>query len=255
MAPPTKPSSSKGINPAPDFTVNMNRIQTQLEARMKAVRSFLPSRSNLQTPNSNSSAGGSFSALSSSGPQPSSHTSSTPQSLAADSAKRRAAAEAEFAEDRNLDPNVGIGVVRATSGNGETNGRDRDTARLRGRLLGKRGKGSEGAEKRWVRKEESSDEEAGRSGLGRTKRSVKRSRTEMESENREEEVAEAIPPEVKAVEEISEKDGQDGDVNGDTENSIPKSTEVEPSAPTTEGNSKKRRKKKKKKSKNKTDEA
>ncbi|KAI1449525.1 hypothetical protein F5Y02DRAFT_371913 [Annulohypoxylon stygium] len=251
MVPPTKPSASKGTNPAPDFTVNMNRIQTQLEARMKAVRSFLPSRSNIQTPNPNS-VGGSFSALSSSGPQPSSNTSSTPQSLAAEASKRRAAAEAEFAEDRNLDPNVGIGVVRATSGNGETNGRDRDTARLRGRLLGKRGKGNEGAEKRWVRKEESSDEEAGRSGLGRTKKNGKRSRTEMESEDREEEVAEVLPSNVK---EISEQYGQDGDVKGDEESSAPKSTEVEPSAPTTEGNSKKRRKKKKKKSKSKADEA
>ncbi|KAI0900476.1 hypothetical protein F4806DRAFT_448761 [Annulohypoxylon nitens] len=254
MAPPTKPSASKGTNPAPDFTVNMNRIQTQLEARMKAVRSFLPSRSNIQTPNPNS-AGGSFSALSSSGPQPSSHTSSNPQSLAGASAARRTAAEAEFAEDRNLDPNVGIGVVRATGGTNETNGRDRDTARLRGRLLGKRGKGNEGAEKRWVRKEESSDEEAGRSGLGRKKRSGKRSRTEMEDEDREEEVAETILPEVKAIEEICEKDGQDGDVKGDEENSTPKLIEVEPSAPTTEGNSKKRRKKKKKKPKNKADEA
>ncbi|KAI1095446.1 hypothetical protein F5B19DRAFT_441652 [Rostrohypoxylon terebratum] len=248
MAPPTKPSaSSKGTNPAPDFTVNMNRIQTQLEARMKTVRSFLPSRSNLQTPNPNS-AGGSFSALSSAGPQPPSYT-STPRSLAADSAARRAAAEAEFAEDRNLDPNVGIGVARATSGASETNGRDRDTAQLRGRLLGKRGKGNEGAEKRWARKEESSDEEAGRSGLGRSKKGGKRSRTEMEGEDREEEVAE-----VKAAIEIHDKGGEDEDVRGDTENSTLKSTKTESSAPTTEGNPKKRRKKKKK-SKNKTDEA
>ncbi|KAI1461130.1 hypothetical protein F4805DRAFT_314225 [Annulohypoxylon moriforme] len=268
MAPPTKPSaststSSKGTNPAPDFTVNMNRIQTQFEASLKAVRSFLPSRSNLH------SAGGSFSALSSSsssGPQPS----STPQSQAALAESRRAAAEAEFAEDRNLDPNTGIGVVPITNNkNGDASGRDRDTARLRGRLLGKRRKDGEGAEKRWVRKEDSSDEEAGRSGLGRSKRNGngrgKRSRAEMEEGDGAEEREEAVAlPNDKVLDgEDADKRvepvNQTGNTEDDAENPTPKPTvtDVQSSTPTAEGNSKKRRKKKKKskKSKNKTGEA
>ncbi|KAI0884707.1 uncharacterized protein GGS22DRAFT_146055 [Annulohypoxylon maeteangense] len=254
MAPPTKPSVSKGTNPAPDFTVNMNRIQTQLQARLKAVRSFLPSRPDLQTSTSTST-GGSFSALSSSNP------SSHPQPQATTAEARRAAAEAEFAEDRNLDPNVGIGLA-PTSKNSDANGRDRDTARLRGRLLGKRGKNGEMVEKRWVRREESSDEEAGRSGLGRTKRGGKgkRSRAEMEGEDRVEgEVAGVALLEVGA---LDEEDGnglvkpidQAGDVEDDVENPTPKPTEAESSTPA-EGNSEKRRKRKKKKSKNKTNEA
>ncbi|KAI1210630.1 uncharacterized protein F4807DRAFT_54023 [Annulohypoxylon truncatum] len=269
MAPPTESSASaptsKGANPAPEFTVNMNRIQTQLEARLKAARPFLSSLSDSRTPKSNpDSGGGSFSALSSSGPQPTTSRSSHPQSqsrsTAAEAAARRAAAEAEFAEDRNLDPKVGIGVVRSSSGNSDTNGKDRNTAQLRGRLLGKRGKGgNEGAEKRWVRREDSSDEEAGRSGLGRVKRNGngngngnergKRSRAEMEEDDREEEIVESTTPEVKALdgEDVSEKIDQASDTKGDAENVTPKSTEQVGPSTSVERNSRKRRKRQKKK--------
>ncbi|KAF3070984.1 hypothetical protein GL218_00755 [Daldinia childiae] len=177
---PTSTSTSKAAptgNPAPDFTVTMNRIQMQLEARMKAARSFLPSRSDLNNASS-SSGSGSFSALGGSS------STSNPQIQSRDAAARRAAEEAEFAEERGLDPNAGIGLTRSpATGNENTSGTDRDTARLRGRLLGKRGRNGAGAEgqQKWVRKEDSSDEEAGRSGLGRAKRSGKRSRAEMET--------------------------------------------------------------------------
>ncbi|KAI0131281.1 hypothetical protein F4814DRAFT_445420 [Daldinia grandis] len=179
---PTSASVSKTAptgNPAPDFTVTMNRIQMQLEARMKAARSFLPSRSDLNNASSSSPSpgNGSFSALGGSS------SSSNPQNQSRDAAARRAAEEAEFAEERGLDPNAGIGLTRSpATGNENTGGTDRDTARLRGRLLGKRGRNGADAngQQKWVRKEDSSDEEAGRSGLGRAKKNGKRSRAEME---------------------------------------------------------------------------
>ncbi|KAI2473410.1 hypothetical protein F4781DRAFT_427424 [Annulohypoxylon bovei var. microspora] len=253
MAPPSKPSaSSKGTNPAPDFTVNMNRIQTQLEARMKA---FLLARPDLNHSASNpASTTGSFSVLRS---QPTFQSQSQSQAAAA---ARRAAAEAEFAEDRGTDPNAGIGLVRASAGNSE----DRDTARLRGRLLGRRGKNGEGPERRWVRKEESSDEEAGRSGLGRAKGNGrgKRSRAEMEDRDRVEE--EAVSPEIKApaVEDgngngnISEQANPTASAESNVENLASKRTlEAKSTVFVDEGNSKKRRKRKNKKLKKKIDEA
>ncbi|KAI1649616.1 uncharacterized protein F4817DRAFT_330910 [Daldinia loculata] len=193
---PTSTSTSKAAptgNPAPDFTVTMNRIQTQLEARMKAARAFLPSRSDLNNASS-SSGSGSFSALGGSS------SSSNPQTQSRDAAARRAAEEAEFAEERGLDPNAGIGLTRSpATGNENNGGTDRDTARLRGRLLGKRGRNGAGTDgqQKWVRKEDSSDEEAGRSGLGRAKKNGKRSRAEMETQESSDPVESTIPSEPK----------------------------------------------------------
>ncbi|KAI0850184.1 hypothetical protein F5Y00DRAFT_233831 [Daldinia vernicosa] len=253
---PTSTSTSKAAptgNPAPDFTVTMNRIQTQLEARMKAARAFLPSRSDLNNASSSSSSSssgsGSFSALGGSS------STSNPQTQSRDAAARRAAEEAEFAEERGLDPNAGIGLTRGpATGNENTSGTDRDTARLRGRLLGKRGRNGAGTDgqQKWVRKEDSSDEEAGRSGLGRAKRSGKRSRAEMETQQQSSDhVESAIPSE------------QGADMNGTkaqvSHTNSPKdgtetlvaepsaAPEIEPNQPPSEESPKKKRKRKKKK--------
>lgn len=278
MAPTSTSTSSSSkntanANPAPDFTVNMNRIQTQFEAHLKAVRSFLPSRSDLNNTSSSSGAtststGKSFSALIT-GANNTAPQSRDATSAAAAAAARRAAQEAEFAEERALDPNVGLGHTRAPGGskNGNDGGKDPETAKLRGRLLGKRGRAGvdvDGQQK-WVRKDESSDEEPGRSGLVRAKRIGKRSRAEMEdnSDGRAKQndgvhVEADAPPKVKvaAVDEAEESiDSANG--SGDAvENSDSKLLgEDESNAHVAEGNSKKKRKKKKKKKlKDKTDE-
>ncbi|OTA54942.1 hypothetical protein K449DRAFT_191971 [Hypoxylon sp. EC38] len=283
MAPTSTSTSSASkntvnANPAPDFTVNMNRIQTQFEAHLKAVRAFLPSRSDLNNtssssganpnPNPNptsSSTGKSFSALSTSA------NSTVPQSRDAPSATaaRRAAQEAEFAEEQALDPNAGLGHVRAPGGSNKNGndggGKDPETARLRGRLLGKRGRVAgadvDGQQKR-VRKDESSDEEPGRSGLGRAKRIEKRSRAEMEDDGDGAKQDDGVPvetdtpPEVKvaAVEEAQESiDSANGPDEAVENATFELPGEDEPNGHVAEGNSKKKRKKKKKKkSKDKT---
>ncbi|KAI1139492.1 hypothetical protein F5Y05DRAFT_324553 [Hypoxylon sp. FL0543] len=263
MAPTSKstsPSSKStaNANPAPDFTVNMNRIQTQFEAHLKAVRSFLPPRSHLNnnSANSNSNATSrSFSALSTSAnptdPKAQDATS------AATAAARRAAQEAEFAEERALDPNAGLGHVRAPAGNknGNDAARDPETAKLRGRLLGKRGSlGPNGdGQQKWVRKDESSDEEPGRSGLGRAKKNGKRSRAEMEADDgakRGSDVHVDTPPEVNSrtaegAEDPIHQANASGNVTEDLA-SKPRG-EDELNKALTEGNSKKKRRKKRKK--------
>ncbi|KAI1106729.1 hypothetical protein F4804DRAFT_329923 [Jackrogersella minutella] len=263
MAPTSKSTSATGTNanPAPDFTVNMNRIQTQLEARLKAVRSFLPSRSELNNASAKPGSG-SFSALNANSPS----SSSGPQSQSAAAAARRQAEEAEFAEDRGLDPNAGIGLARAPAGNGGEGGRDRDTARLRGRLLGKRGKSGvvdTDGQQRWVRKEESSDEEAGRSGLGRSKRR-KGKRSQVEDDDgigletnfriRDMSSRDTAPAAENRSEQVEPADIPEGD----TEDLAPKPAgEDEASVPTIErspNSPKKRRKRKKKRAKDKLNE-
>ncbi|KAI0381495.1 hypothetical protein F5Y04DRAFT_62495 [Hypomontagnella monticulosa] len=271
MASTNKPasSSSKGAptgNPAPDFTMNMNRIQTQLEARLKAARSFLPSRSELKANSSASaSVGGSFSALSGSSNPPGALPQS--QDTNALAAARRQAEEAEFAEDRGLDPNAGIGSapIRSSTGNGGANGngreQDRDTSRLRGRLLGKRGRVDADGQKKWVRKEDSSDEEAGRSGLGRAKRVGKRSRAEMEEGERQDggdRVRSDAPP----TSDMPKEEDADGRVDDpeDPEGDDAENVAIQPTGqdelgqPVVEGGARKKRKKKKKrKAKDKTE--
>ncbi|KAI1403761.1 hypothetical protein F4819DRAFT_190418 [Hypoxylon fuscum] len=264
MAPTSKSSASgpkgTGANPAPDFTVNMNRIQMQLEARLKAARSFLPSRPDLNSTKPNS---GSFSALNASA------NPSAPQSLSREDSERAAARrkeeDAEFAEERGLDPNAGIGLSRssaAAGANGSENARDRDTAQLRGRLLGKRGRaGADGSAQKWQRKEESSDDEAGRSGLGRTKRNGKRSRAEMEVDNvrdRGDLTETNVSPDI-TMPEARDTGAETDPANGpekEAENlTIRAMDEGESSQPNAEGSSKKKRKKKKKKkAKDKIDE-
>ncbi|KAI1471380.1 uncharacterized protein F4812DRAFT_413826 [Daldinia caldariorum] len=290
MAPTSKSTStsaSKGTltgNPAPDFAMTMNRIQTQLEARMKAARAFLPSRSDLNN-NNNSSSTGSFSALSSNSSNPQSRDAAAAAAIAA----RRAAEEAEFAEERGLDPNAGIGLIRSSAAKDDNaSGVDRETARLRGRLLGKRGRG--GADKdgggqqqqqRWARKEDSSssDEEAGRSGLGRAKRrngngngNGKRTREDMEMETQGDlgsdrlghQVATGTTTAPGPKEAQARTDGPEAQVNpdndpegGGTETLVAEHTEATElplgsNQPLSSENPKKKRKKKKKKSRDRT---
>ncbi|KAH8907073.1 hypothetical protein BR93DRAFT_927930 [Coniochaeta sp. PMI_546] len=73
-----------------------------------------------------------------------------------------------FEQDRALPPNAGIGFVEERKA-GEREGKGREDKMLRGRLLGKRGGGKDkGAErKRYV---DESEEEEGRSGLGKKKK-------------------------------------------------------------------------------------
>ncbi|KAI2632392.1 hypothetical protein GGR54DRAFT_33576 [Hypoxylon sp. NC1633] len=263
MAPTSKSSTSKTIasakgNPAPNFAANMNLIQTQLEGRLKAIRPFLPSQPQPDTnpggSNTNTNPSRTFSALnpstisSASGPQ------SQPPRAAA-----RAAEEADFAEERGLDPNTGIGSVPASSsaappGNGSG---DRDAARLRGRLLGKRGRGAGGdGLQKWTRREESSDEEAGRGGLGRSRRSGKRSRAEMEGvdrERRDDDTDAPRPaPTMGEVENIDEPVGRTGSPEDKVEDlkvDPPKADES--GQPISEGIVKKKRRKRKRNKKSK----
>ncbi|OTB05425.1 hypothetical protein M426DRAFT_319963 [Hypoxylon sp. CI-4A] len=269
MAPTSKSTtaSSKSAangNPAPDYTLNMNRIRTQMEARIKAFRTSFPSRSDLPNTNNNTSTStaGPFSTLSSGAPTstPQSRSQSQPQSLEA----RRKELEAEFAEEQGLDPNAGIGTIRASKSSAENgSGNDRETARLRGRLLGKRGAngafGDKGQQK-WMRKEESSDEEAGRSGLGRSKRNgKKRSRAEAEDDegaDRGVVRGDSMPDiSMSGVDGTPAQDEGTDEHEDDAENAAVKSGgEDESKEPTSEGNPKKKRKRsKKKKSKKQVD--
>ncbi|KAI1084425.1 hypothetical protein F5B20DRAFT_295977 [Whalleya microplaca] len=258
---PTSKSNAKGTNPAPDFTATMNRIQLQLEARLNTARSFLPSRSSFPNPNSNPNApaGGAFTSLTTTtsdslSNKPSPQSQSQSQSLAAE--------EAEFAEDRALDPNAGIGMVRPPAAAAQKTARERDTATLRGRLLGKRGRGGE---QKWMRREEqeSSDEEAGRSGLGRAKKlkkmgeGGKRSREEMEEAEGEGEGEEKLDggvvevPELPVVEN-AEDDTRDRDRAESKAGELPVDQaggDESGQVVADESSKRKRRKKKKKKSK------
>ncbi|KAI1381529.1 hypothetical protein F4677DRAFT_403267 [Hypoxylon crocopeplum] len=268
MAPTNKSSAStsKGTpngNPAPDFTVHMNRIQMQLEAGLKVARAFNP-RSD---PNGTSSpAGKSFSALSgnahASGSQPQSRGAGLPLA-----ATRRELEAADFSEEWGLDANAGIGSLKppsssaAAAAGGNRDGNDRDTARLRGRLLGKRGRGtdSKGTHK-WTRKEESSDDEAGRSGLGRAKNG-KRPRAEMEAGDGEQAKGDSERVEAGASPKSKmspvENTGELVNHNKDIEGSAEASTTLKPtggdesSQANAEGSNKRRKKKKKKKPKDK----
>ncbi|KAI1388312.1 uncharacterized protein F4822DRAFT_241875 [Hypoxylon trugodes] len=265
MAPPTKSSTSaiKGVNPAPDFTLAMNRIQTQFEARTKLLRNALPKpRPDSQIQTNSSSTTKSFSALSANTPSSTTQPQSRSSSTTAEAHRR--AQEAEFAEDRNLDPNAGLGLFPRVSA--AESGRNGETAKLRRRLLGKRGRaGDDTGQYKRARKEESSeDEEAGRSGLGRAKRNTNgRKRARAEVSNRDEEqkgddnsVKSVAPPEVTmtSAEETADHGDADDSLAGglDTPPSKPPG-DAESNATTTEEKPKRKRKKKKKKPKTKTD--
>ncbi|KAI0425501.1 hypothetical protein F5Y09DRAFT_99799 [Xylaria sp. FL1042] len=173
--------TSKGVNPAPNYTVDMNRVQTHLEARLRIVRSFMPSRAPPQNTSSSLSTTSakptpSFSALAST----STSTSSARQRLQ----KHPDDEETLFAETRAQDPNAGLGFGAPSKRSAERE-KDRSDQILRSRLLGRKRRGGEtkDASGRLLRRDESSDdEEPGRSGLGRAKKRVRREESPAEEQ-------------------------------------------------------------------------
>ncbi|TRX97429.1 hypothetical protein FHL15_001707 [Xylaria flabelliformis] len=175
--------SSKGTNPAPNYTVTMNRVQTQIEAQLRIVRSFMPSRPPA-TQQSTSSAKTTFSALAStSKPATSSSTFQSRQQT------QKQDSESLFTETRAQDPNAGLGFGGSSKRNSERE-KERENQILRSRLLGRK-RGAGNASGRTSRREESSDEEPGRSGLGRAK---KRARRDVLKEEEEKEGEEILSP-------------------------------------------------------------
>ncbi|KAI1266337.1 hypothetical protein F5Y18DRAFT_26468 [Xylariaceae sp. FL1019] len=160
--------TSKNANPAPDYTVLMNRVQSQFESQISSMRSMLPPRS-ANSPNPLS-----FSALTT---NPPSNPSSQPRVLNAESL---------FSES-SADPNTGLGFGASA----KPSDKERDNQILRKRLVGK-GRRPDGQGGR--REKESSDEEEGRSGLGRSKkkRRVEDIKTEIEVDEAVEETADDV---------------------------------------------------------------
>ncbi|RWA13343.1 hypothetical protein EKO27_g1766 [Xylaria grammica] len=222
--------SSKGTNPAPNYTVAMNQVQTQIEAQLRIVRSFMPPRPPAPGP-APAKATPSFSALASSEPTP-------PASAQTRRQAQKQNEDSLFAENRAEDPNAGRRILRA---------------RLLGRKRGA-GDGLDGP----LRRDESSDEEPGRSGLGRAKKRARREESREEGGTpqpvAEPEVLEPEPEKVVAKDNSSkngklEEDGRDinmGDAQGAIslhDASIPNGAEDAP------GQKSKKRKRKKKKAK------
>ncbi|KAI0454387.1 hypothetical protein F5B21DRAFT_235930 [Xylaria acuta] len=201
--------SSKGTNPAPNYAVTMNRVQTQIEARLRIVRSFMPSRS--AAPNTSSSTSHPITGTSKPPPPSFSALASTSKPNPPNLKSRQrtqeqdAAAESLFAETRAQDPNAGLGFRGSSKRSGEREKekeKERENQILRSRLLGrKRGAGDRTSSRRGERSDDD-DEEPGRSGLGRAKKRARReesreSREEEEEEEEEEEKggeAEILPP-------------------------------------------------------------
>ncbi|KAI1201464.1 hypothetical protein F5X97DRAFT_22966 [Nemania serpens] len=185
------PSSSKGANPAPDYTVSMNRIQTRLEAQLRIVRGFMPARppptttTSSTSPSTTTKPTPSFSSLASQPPNPNSNLNTTTASNPRSRSQPHEAEENLFAAQ---DPNAGLGFgsggPRRAGERGEKGGtaRDRENQVLRSRLLGRKrgvaaaaaGDARGGTTFRQAEGEGSSDEEPGRSGLGRAKKRARR---------------------------------------------------------------------------------
>ncbi|KAI1745462.1 hypothetical protein F4680DRAFT_442936 [Xylaria scruposa] len=202
--------TSKGTNPAPNYTVTMNRVQTQIEAQLRVVRSFMPSRAPTQQSASTSSAKPSFSALAST-----SNSDPTPSFQSRQQIQKQDS-ESLFTETRAQDPNAGLGFGGSSKRNSEKE-KERENQILRSRLLGRK-RGAENASGRTSRREESSDEEPGRSGLGRAK---KRARREVSKEEEEEKGREEIlspgaeleaPESTSSVEKVGPSQSKDDDL-------------------------------------------
>ncbi|KAI1418909.1 hypothetical protein F5Y12DRAFT_780642 [Xylaria sp. FL1777] len=228
--------SSKGTNPAPNYTEAMNRVQTQIEARLRIVRSFMPSRAAPpQNPPPSSSVPGkptpSFSTLASTSTSKASLPSSSSNSVP----RQRAQTQDEdnlFTETRAQDPNAGLGFG-APSKRASEREKERSNQMLRSRLLGRK-RGAEDASGRTLRRggrDESSDEEAGRSGLGRAKKRARRE-VSREEEGREEEEepgneeitrsivgSEALEPELERAGATQSRDDKlrNGEIGGEEE--------------------------------------
>ncbi|KAI0143027.1 hypothetical protein GGR57DRAFT_370491 [Xylariaceae sp. FL1272] len=157
-------STSKSANPAPDYTVLMNRVQSQFESQISSIRSMLPPRTSNSTnpstnpPNSSATTTTStFSSLTSTPTTTSNPT--TSQNLA------RAKAESLFTES-SADPNTGLGFGTSA----KPSHKERENQALRNRLIGRGRQTNKQGGIGTGRDKESSDEEEGRSALGRSKK-------------------------------------------------------------------------------------
>ncbi|KAI0552850.1 hypothetical protein F4679DRAFT_534104 [Xylaria curta] len=200
--------TSKGTNPAPNYTVAMNRVQTQIEAQLRIVRSFMPSRTPAQQSVTTSSAKPSFSALAST-------STSTPSTFQSRQQTQKQDSESLFTETRAQDPNAGLGFGGPSKRNSEKE-KERENQILRSRLLGRK-RGAENASGRTSRREESSDEEPGRSGLGRAKKRARREVLKEEEKGGEEIVSpgaelEASEP-AGSLEKVAAAESEDNDLN------------------------------------------
>ncbi|KAI1295795.1 hypothetical protein F5Y03DRAFT_300867 [Xylaria venustula] len=243
--------TSKGANPAPNYTEAMNRVQTQLEARMRIVRSFMPSR-----PPSHPTS--TFSALASSKP-----------STTSAAARQTHDAESLFAETRAQDPNAGLGFGTSSKKQREKE-KERSDQLLRSRLLGRK-RGAENGNSASLRRgarEESSDEEPGRSGLGRAKKRARREESPDEEKGEGGEQRREIEQSIAGSEGLvsgldnvgtaQPKESKDEDEDGDEDVDMKGAQNSVPDGATSisDQNVKKRRKKrKKKKQKSKSEEA
>ncbi|KAI3323672.1 hypothetical protein HD806DRAFT_70452 [Xylariaceae sp. AK1471] len=251
--------SSKGTNPAPNYTVTMNRVQTQIEAQLRIVRSFMPSRPPVPAPAPttapNKSITPSFSTLASA---------STPKPPLLSTSTRKNDEENLFAESRAQDPNTGLGFGASSTGSKTRNGdtatqKERETQVLRGRLLGRKRGAEDRTTMRRAERQESSDEEAGRGGLGRAKKRARRDEPQEEEEERDQPITTemgALESKLEDASATESKDdvlrndkveGGDGDVRDEEgaapllDGSVSKGSEGNP-----EQKKKKRKKKKKK---------
>lgn len=190
--------SSKNANPAPDYTVSMNRVQTQLEAQLRIVRAFMPARPapsitiiTRPTP--------AFSSLATQSLNPSPNTAAPSRTQS-----RTQANEAEENLFAAQDPNAGLGFggpkhagEGANAKGGTTRERERENQVLRSRLLGgrKRGIGTGDTQGKAFRRveEQSSDEEPGRSGLGRAKKRARREEDPAADEDEDEGTSVSAP--------------------------------------------------------------
>ncbi|KAI0874941.1 hypothetical protein GGS24DRAFT_321127 [Hypoxylon argillaceum] len=256
--------SSKGTNPAPNYTVAMNQVQTQLEAQLRVVRSFMPSRPPGQTPSHPASAKptSSFSALLSTSTSHSPLSSTSKPSQTRQQIQKQDQ-ESLFAETRAQDPNAGLGF----GGPKRTSEREkeRENQILRSRLLGRK-RGAADASGRPLRRaggEESSDEEPGRSGLGRAKKRARREESRddtprpiIESEVIGKELEEHGATQLKDDGlENSKWKAEDGDIDTkDDQDTVPLPDDLIPNSSAEASDQKKRKKKRKKKKKDKLNE-
>ncbi|KAI1333942.1 hypothetical protein F5Y15DRAFT_319201 [Xylariaceae sp. FL0016] len=187
MAPP-----SKGANPAPGHTVDMNRIATRLDlfARKIALPSLGVASSSTTASTSTSDArtsttsSGGFSSLTPTSTSTTTTTTKTrtpyttpaPGSESATQAAERAAQQSSLTHDRNQDPNAGLGIGGPPDSSSTAN--DRPSSQLRARLLGKRRPETDDSKFRRKRRDRDAtsdeDDEPGRGALGRSKKRARR---------------------------------------------------------------------------------
>ncbi|KAK8025168.1 hypothetical protein PG990_002991 [Apiospora arundinis] len=172
------PSTKKGANPAPDYTTMFNSIELLQAARSrKALSSSSASFSQRRAAQQQ--------ALTTATTKPAAAATATGKStatIAKSSAARTAALLAQAkAEEADLDrlamddDNAGVGLHGGAPKTAEQLARMREDRKLASRLLGKKRRADEAKGQR-MRGEDhpSSDDEPGRSGVGRAKKKVRR---------------------------------------------------------------------------------